>query len=119
MLFTAFPTFDIAKRNYDGLKAACAANGRNPDNFKIAALGFPVAAATKMEAEDKRAFYDTLPNETDQLSLLSEGLNYDFGQKGMDEPFTDADMEGLSGIQALRDRVVQQGGREPDTAGTL
>jgi FMN-dependent oxidoreductase (nitrilotriacetate monooxygenase family) len=113
LLFTAFPTFDIAKRNYDSLKAACAANGRNPDNFKIAALGFPVAAATKMEAEDKRAFYDTLPNETDQLSLLSEGLNYDFGQKGMDEPFTDEDMEGLSGIQALRDRVVQQGVANP------
>ncbi len=113
LLFTAFPTFEIARRSYDSLKAACAAGGRDPDHMKIAALGFPIAAATKAEAEDKRAFYDTLPNDTDSLSLLSEALNYDFGAKGMDEPFTDADMAGLSGIQALRDRVVQQGVKNP------
>jgi len=95
------------------LKAAAEANGRNPDHMKIAALGFPIAAATKAEAEDKKAFYDTLPNEVDQLSLLSEALNFDFSIKGMDEPFSDEDMAGVSGMQTMRDRVVQQGYPNP------
>ena len=81
--------------------------------MKVAALGFPIAAATKAEAEDKRAFYDTLPNEVDQLSLLSEALNYDFGNKGLDEPFTDSEMAGVSGMQTMRDRVVQAGYPNP------
>lgn len=113
LLFTAFPTIEIAKRSYDSLKANCAANGRDPDHMKIAALGFPIAAATKAEAEDKRVFYDTLPNDVDQLSLLSEALNYDFALKGLDEPFTDAEMEGVSGMQTMRDHVVQQGYPNP------
>lgn len=113
LLFTAPPTLDLARKAYNNLKAAAAENGRNPDHMKIAALGFPVVAASKAEAEDKFAFYDTLPNEFDQLSLLSEALNYDFAQKGMDEPFTDADMAGVSGMQTMRDRVVQQGAPNP------
>lgn len=113
LLFTAPPHLKAATAAYRSLKSACAANGRDPDHMKIAALGFPIAAATKAEAEDKRAFYDTLPNEFDQLSLLSEALNYDFGQKGLDEPFTDAEMAGVTGMQTMRDRVVQAGYPNP------
>jgi FMN-dependent oxidoreductase (nitrilotriacetate monooxygenase family) len=113
LLFTAPPHLAAATAAYNSLKSAAEANGRDPNNMKIAALGFPIAAATKAEAEDKRAFYDTLPNEVDQLSLLSEALNYDFGSKGLDEPFTDAEMAGVSGMQTMRDRVVQAGYPNP------
>lgn len=113
LLFTAPPNLAAARKAYVSLKEACAANGRDPEHMKIAALGFPVAAATKSEAEDKRALYDTLPNEVDQLSLLSEALNYDFGQKGIDEPFTTEEMAGVSGMQTMRDRVVQAGYPNP------
>ena len=113
LLFTAPPHLAAATAAYNSLKSAAEANGRDPNNMKIAALGFPIAAATKAEAEDKRAFYDTLPNEVDQLSLLSEALNYDFGNKGLDEPFTDAEMAGVSGMQTMRDRVVQAGYPNP------
>jgi FMN-dependent oxidoreductase (nitrilotriacetate monooxygenase family) len=113
LLFTAPPHLAAATAAYNSLKSAAEANGRDPNNMKIAALGFPIAAATKAEAEDKRAFYDTLPNEVDQLSLLSEALNYDFGSKGLDEPFTDSEMAGVSGMQTMRDRVVQAGYPNP------
>ena len=113
LLFTAPPHLAAATAAYNSLKSAAEANGRDPNNMKIAALGFPIAAATKTEAEDKRAFYDTLPNEVDQLSLLSEALNYDFGSKGLDEPFTDSEMAGVSGMQTMRDRVVQAGYPNP------
>ncbi len=113
LLFTAPPHLAAATAAYKSLKAGCAALGRNPDHMKIAALGFPIVAATKAEAEDKRAFYDTLPNDYDQLSLLSEALNYDFGKKALDEPFTDEEMAGVTGMQTMRDRVVQAGYPNP------
>ncbi len=38
----------------------------------------PVCGATKLEAEDKMALIEKLPLEIEALSLLAEGLNFDF-----------------------------------------
>ena len=43
------------------------------------------------------ALIEKLPLEIDALSLLSEALNFDFATKGMDEPFTDEELAGMSG----------------------
>lgn len=115
LIFVAYPGLAAAKPAYAALKDDCAATGRDPDSMRIATLMFPICGESLMEAEDKRALYDTLPNETDQLSLLSEALNYDFSLKGMDEPFTDADMEGISGMHTLRDRAVEVSGNPNPT----
>ena len=48
--------------------------------------------------------FDTLYREVDGLSLLSEALNFDFAKKGMDEAFTSEELEGMSGMQAMRSR---------------
>jgi alkanesulfonate monooxygenase SsuD/methylene tetrahydromethanopterin reductase-like flavin-dependent oxidoreductase (luciferase family) len=40
-------------------------------------------------------------------------MNFDFKKKAMDEPFTDDEIAGMSGMQAMRDRVVQMTGRNP------
>ena len=72
-----------------------------------------MVGATQMEAEDKKAAYDLLPNDIDQLSLLSEALNYDFSTKGLDEAFSDDEMNGIAGMQSMRDRVWQAGKRNP------
>ena len=62
-------------------------HGRDPEHVKITQLVNIVAAATKMEAEDKWALIEKLPLEIDGLSLLSEALNFDFATKGMDDAF--------------------------------
>ena len=49
------------------------------------------------------------------LSLLSEALNFDFATKGMDEPFTDEEVAGISGMQTMRDRVLQVSGKKNPT----
>jgi alkanesulfonate monooxygenase SsuD/methylene tetrahydromethanopterin reductase-like flavin-dependent oxidoreductase (luciferase family) len=74
-----------------------------------------VAAATKVEAEDKWALISKLPLEIDALSLLSEALNFDFSTKKMDEAFTDEEMAAISGLQAIRDRVVRASGNKNPT----
>ena len=59
------------------------------------------------------ALIDSLYREVDGLSLLSEALNFDFKTKGMDEAFTAEELDGMSGMQAMRNRVMQQTGRNP------
>ena len=40
-------------------------------------------------------------------------MNYDFKRKRLDEAFSDEELEGMSGMQAMRDRVVEHIGRNP------
>ena len=94
-------------------KAGIARLGRDPDQVTVNTIAYPVAAATKTEAEDKMAVIESGYREVDGLSLLSEALNFDFATKSMDEAFTDEELEGMSGMQAMRDRVMRVIGRNP------
>ncbi|MCH9673953.1 MAG: LLM class flavin-dependent oxidoreductase [Gammaproteobacteria bacterium] len=113
LLFVAYHSLEAGMAGYKAQKDAAAAVGRDPDTMKICSLFYPMVAATKAEAEDKKAAYDKLPNEMDQLSLLSEALNFDFSTKGLDEAFSDEEIAGIAGMQSMRDRVVQAGGKNP------
>jgi alkanesulfonate monooxygenase SsuD/methylene tetrahydromethanopterin reductase-like flavin-dependent oxidoreductase (luciferase family) len=110
LIFASYGTIENGKRQYAALKDACAAAGRDPDQMRIATLAYPVVARTHDEAVAKKAAYDELPKEIDQLSLLSEALNFDFASKGMDEPFSDEELEGLQGLLAIRDGVLRRSG---------
>lgn len=114
-VFVVYPNLEIGKKSYAELKAATAATGRDPDTMKICHLISPVVAETRAEAEDKRALLDTLPLEADSLMLLSEVLNFDFGSKPLDEPFSDAELQSMSGLQAYRDRVIEGSGKKNPT----
>ena len=83
--------------------------------MKICALVHPIVAATKAEAEDKRAITAKLPLEVDSLMLLSEALNFDFGSKSLDEPFSDDELRNISGLHTIRDRVVAGSGKKNPT----
>jgi FMN-dependent oxidoreductase (nitrilotriacetate monooxygenase family) len=115
VIFVVYPNIDTARRDYASFKADVADCGRDPEHVKVTQLVNTVAAASKMEAEDKWAVIEQLPLEIDALSLLSEALNFDFARKGMDEAFTDAEMAEMSGLQAIRDRVVRASGKKNPT----
>jgi FMN-dependent oxidoreductase (nitrilotriacetate monooxygenase family) len=106
VIFVTYPNIDIGKRDYADFKVEVARCGRDPASVKITHLVNTVAAASKAEAEDKWAEIEKLPLEIDALSLLSEALNFDFARKAMDEPFTPAELDAMSGLQGIRDRVV-------------
>jgi len=111
LVFSGSPaTLDHGREIYRELKDGAAAFGRNPDHIKVAPSAYIITAATKMEAEDKMALVDTLATDEDALSLLSEAMNFDFGSKGIDEPFTDQELDGISGTQSMRDRVLRASG---------
>ena len=115
LIFVVYPNLDTAKRDYGSFKADVAGCGRDPEHVIVTQLVNTVAAATKSEAEDKWAVISRLPLEIDALSLLSEALNFDFASKGMDEAFTDEEMAEMSGLQAIRDRVVRASGNKNPT----
>jgi len=106
VIFVIYPSLEVGRRDYADFKATVARLGRDPDAVKVTHLINPVAAASKAEAEDKWAEIAKLPLEIDALSLLSEALNFDFAKKGMDEAFTAEELAAMSGLQAIRDRVV-------------
>ncbi len=112
-VFVGYPDLEEGKRRYAAFKQGVAQLGRDPDLVTVNTIAYPVAAATKAEAEDKMALIETLYREVDGLSLLSEALNFDFAKKGMDEAFTDEELDGMSGMQAMRDRVMRVIGRNP------
>jgi FMN-dependent oxidoreductase (nitrilotriacetate monooxygenase family) len=116
LIFVTYPTLESGQVSYAELKAEAVRLGRDPESMKIATLAYPVVGETLSEAEDKKAAYDLLPNETDSLSLLSEILNFDFATKGLDEPFTDDELAGIEGVQALRDHVLRVSGNPHPSA---
>lgn len=113
LIFVVYPNVEVGKESYAQLKADAAAVGRNPDHMKITTLAYIMTGESKSEAEDKKAAYDKLTTDIDQLSLLSEVLNFDFSTKGLDDPFTDEEIANFQGMQALRDRVMSTGIKNP------
>jgi len=111
LVFVIYPNLKIARKAYGEFKDLLEQSGRDRNSVKIAPAIYTVIGETQMQAEDRRAVIDNLVKPIDGLVLLSEVLNFDFSTKGYDEPFTPAEMDGISGIQAFRDRVVQLSGR--------
>jgi FMN-dependent oxidoreductase (nitrilotriacetate monooxygenase family) len=115
VIFSAVGDIKAGQAIYRQLKDEVAEAGRDPAHVKICNLAHTVSAATRAEAEDKMALIEKLPLEIDALSLLSEALNFDFATKGMDEAFSDTELAGISGLQTMRDRVLQASGKPNPT----
>src|SRR4029079_17050100 len=94
VIFTAARNLANAKIGYEAIRGEAAKAGRDPDQMFLCNLITPVAGATKAEAEDKMGLIAKLPLEIDALSLLAEGLNFDFAAKGIDEPPTTTEVHG-------------------------
>ena len=107
IVFCAYKNIAMGKADYKALKDEIASVGRDPAAVAICPAVYVISGETRAIAEEKRALADSLVHPIDQLALLSEGLNFDFGSKPMDEPFTQKELDSIGGLQALRNRVVQ------------
>ena len=111
VIFTAARNLASAKQGYDAIRGEAAKAGRDPDQMFLCNLITPVVGATQAEAEDKMALIGKLPLEIDALSLLAEGLNFDFAAKGIDEPLTTEELQGMQGMLGIRDGVLKTSGK--------
>lgn len=115
LIFVIAPTLADGQNMYRDIKARAGANGRHPDSIKIAPAIYVSVGETESIAQEKLAYVESLAHPMDTLILLSEVLNYDFGQHALDEPLTDDDLASMSGIQGYRDRVLESTGKQHPT----
>lgn len=115
VIFAIFPNLEFGKRVYKEMREEADKQNRDPDSYRIAPLVSPIVGATQSEAEDKAALIESLAEPIDTLTLLSEALNFDFATKAMDEPFSDDELASLSGLLAVRDRVLKLSGKPNPT----
>lgn len=115
LIFVIFPDRANARKGYREIKDEIARAGRDPERVKITPAVYCIVGETQTMAEDKAAYIDRLAHPLDALVLLSEVLNFDFASKGFDEPFTAGELASISGLQALRDRVVRASGKPHPT----
>ena len=116
VIFTAARNLAQAKQGYAAIKNEAEKAGRDPGQMFVCNLVTPVCGATKAEAEDKMALIERLPLQIDALSLLAEGLNFDFAAKAMDEPLTTDELQGMQGMLGIRDGVLRTSGKTNPTA---
>lgn len=110
LVFVIYPNINVARKSYAEFKKKVAAHGRDPAKVKVAPAVYVITGATREEALAKKAEIDALVKPVDGLALLSEVLNFDFGSKKPDEPFTEAELQSISGLRAILDRVITQSG---------
>ncbi len=115
VIFVVYPNLAAGQKQYADFKASVAAAGRDPDQVHIAPACYVVVGESADAAAEKKAVIESMAKPIDGLVLLSEALNFDFGSKGMDEPFTDDELASLS-WQGFRDRVVSLSGKANPTA---
>ena len=115
LIFAIFPNLSFAQKAYAEMLAEANRQGRETDSFRIASLVYPIVAPTQAEAEDKAALIEDLTKPIDSLALLSEVLNFDFATKQINEPFSDEELTNLSGLLAIRDRVLSLSGKKNPT----
>lgn len=116
LIFVLYPNLEFGKRSYAEFKAALAARDRDPAQVCVASCMYAVVGESRTAAEDKAALIEQLATPFDSLALLSEALNFDFGGRDLDAPFTDAEVASIGGLQAIRDRVVKLSGKSNPSA---
>ncbi|HYH40831.1 MAG TPA: LLM class flavin-dependent oxidoreductase [Burkholderiales bacterium] len=114
VIFVVYPNLAAGQKQYAEFKAAVAEAGRNPDEVHIAPACYVVVGESADAAAEKKAVIESTARPIDGLVLLSEVLNYDFGSKPMDDPFSDEELAAMS-WHGFRDRVVSLSGKKNPT----
>ena len=106
LLFVIYPTPEGCKAYRDDLRSRAEAAGRDPDSVRVAPAVYVVVGETEEEAQRKLEHIESLANQTDSLTLLSEVFNYDFSRHPVDEPLSDEILASMTGLRGFLDRVI-------------
>lgn len=115
LIFAIFPNLEFAKRVYQETREVAIAAGRDPESYRLTPAAYAIVGESADEAAEKAAMIEGLHQPIDSLALLSEALNFDFASKGLDEAFSAEELAAISGLQAIRDRVVRLSGKPNPT----
>ena len=95
-MFVIHHNLEAGKLAYKSFKEQVVREGRDPAAVHMAPACYVCVAESEAAAQEKRAVVEATARPVDALVLISEVLNYDFGKKGYDEPFSDEELAGFS-----------------------
>ena len=110
LLFVIYPTPEACKAYRDDLRRRARAAGRDPGSVKVAPAVYVVVDEMPEKAQRKLEQIESLANQVDSLTLLSEVFNYDFAQHPVDEPLSEEILASMTGLRGFLDRVVELSG---------
>ena len=110
LVFVIYHNLEAGKQQYTAFKNAIAAAGRDPALVHVAPACYVIVAESEAAAQAKRAVIEESARPVDALVLISEVLNYDFGAKGYDEPFSDEELAGVlvAWLSRARGEILRQ-----------
>ncbi len=111
VIFVVYHNLAAGRKQYTEFKSAVEAAGRDPNEVHIAPACYVVVGESADAAAEKKATIESMAKPIDGLVLLSEALNYDFGSRPVDQPFTKEELDGMS-WQGFRDRIVMMSGKQ-------
>jgi alkanesulfonate monooxygenase SsuD/methylene tetrahydromethanopterin reductase-like flavin-dependent oxidoreductase (luciferase family) len=94
VIFTAWTEFDMAKRFYSDMKSRAAAKNRDPNSIKILPGERIILGRTAAEAEEKKAYLDSLLDidvciERAVSGIADGNTGIDLSKYPLDAPFPD------------------------------
>ncbi len=83
--------------------------GRNADDIKVVTAAYAIVGETESMARDKLAYVESIAHPSDTPVLLSELLNYDFGQHSPEDRLENRHLDSISGSRGMAERIVASG----------
>jgi alkanesulfonate monooxygenase SsuD/methylene tetrahydromethanopterin reductase-like flavin-dependent oxidoreductase (luciferase family) len=119
VIFTIQQTYDLMQTFFDDVKSALPEFGRNPNDCNILTAVMPFVAATRAQAEEKRAAHNALIHPLVGLSTLSSHANVDFSTQSLDARIDTSRASGTQGLLAAAARMSQESDLTLADIGTL
>jgi len=115
LIFASMKSAEAGRITYRSFKDAVDKAGRDPKLVKMAPAVYAIVGETRALAEEKRAVIEATAAPADSLTLIAEVTNFDFGQVGLDQPLSDAQMAAVGINLGLKERVIKGSGKTNPT----
>ncbi len=113
VVFAVFRDIDSGQEIRADLKGRAQKYGRNASDIKVVTAAYAIVGETESMARDKLAYIESIAHPSDAPVLLSELLNYDFGQHAPEERLEDKHLDSISGSRGMAERMVSSGVEYP------
>ena len=113
VVFAVFRDIQSGQNICGDIKGRAATYGRDPDHVKVVTAAYAIVGETGSMAREKLEYIESLAHPSDTPVLLSELLNYDFGQHSPDERLADSHLDAISGSRGMAERMRKSGDDYP------
>lgn len=113
VVFAVFRDMAGGKSVREDIQSRAVKHGRGADDVKVVTATYAIVGETESMAREKLAYVESLAHPSDTPVLLSELLNYDFGQHTPEERLMDNHLDAISGSRGMAERIRLSGSEYP------